>query len=83
MALHVSVHIACFKSSATRVCPSIAQVHPEVRDQAGWLWDILYSLDDEKRAKYYRFVTGSSRRPASVSNMTHPGSQAARQPGGQ
>ena len=32
--------------------------------QAGWLWDVLYSLDDEKRAKYYRFVTGSSRRPS-------------------
>ena len=33
-------------------------------DQAGWLWDVLYSLDDEKRAKYYRFGTGSSRRPS-------------------
>jgi len=43
----------------------IAVVHPEVRVQAGWLWDIMYSLDDEKRAKYYRFVTGSSRRPSS------------------
>ena len=31
-----------------------AVVHPDVRSQAGWLWDILYSLDDEKRAKYYR-----------------------------
>ena len=38
---------------------------PQVRVQAGWLWDIMYSLDDEKRAKYYRFVTGSSRRPSS------------------
>ena len=43
----------------------VAVVHPEVAAQARWLWDILYSLDDEKRAKYYRFVTGSSRRPAS------------------
>ena len=30
----------------------VAKVHPEVREQANWLWDIMYSLDDEKRAKY-------------------------------
>lgn len=30
----------------------------------GWLWEIMESLDDEKRAKYYRFMTGSSRRPS-------------------
>ena len=52
-------------------CCRVAVVHPEVAAQARWLWDILYSLDDEKRAKYYRFVTGSSRRPASVSLTTH------------
>ena len=42
----------------------VAVVHPDVQVQAGWLWDIMQSLDDEKRAMYYRFVTGSSRRPS-------------------
>jgi hypothetical protein len=26
----------------------VAKVHPDVTRQAGWLWDIFYSLDDEK-----------------------------------
>jgi hypothetical protein len=42
----------------------VAVVHPEVQEQVGWFWDIMQSLDDEKRAKYYRFLTGSSRRPS-------------------
>lgn len=43
---------------------SVAVVHPEVAVQAGWLWTIMLSLDDAKRAKYCRFMTGSSRRPS-------------------
>merc|ERR1719198_2612686 len=42
----------------------VAKVHPEVKQQAGWLWDIFFSFDDEKRRTLYKFVTGSSRRPA-------------------
>ena len=42
----------------------ITTVHPDVTLQAAWLWEVMLSLDDERRAKVYRFVTGSSRRPA-------------------
>ena len=41
----------------------VASVHPEVKEQAHWLWDLMDALDDQQRAKYYRFMTGSSRRP--------------------
>lgn len=41
-----------------------AIVREDVKEQAGWLWDIMRDLDDHQRAKYYRFMTGSSRRPA-------------------
>uniref|UniRef100_A0A7S3BEZ3 HECT-type E3 ubiquitin transferase n=2 Tax=Haptolina ericina TaxID=156174 RepID=A0A7S3BEZ3_9EUKA len=41
-----------------------AIVQKDVKEQAGWLWDIMRDLDDHQRAKYYRFMTGSSRRPA-------------------
>lgn len=43
----------------------IAEVHADVTAQAEWLWQILLALDDDKRAKVFRFVTGSSRRPSS------------------
>ena len=36
---------------------------PQVAEQAEWFWEVLLSLDDAKRAKVFRFVTGSSRRP--------------------
>jgi len=42
----------------------VAEVHPEVATQAGWLWEIVLSLDDQKRGQFFRFVTGSSRRPS-------------------
>ena len=42
----------------------MAVVHPEVAEQAEWLWQILRDLDDEARGRYFRFVTGSSRRPS-------------------
>ena len=42
----------------------VAVVHPEVTTQAAWLWEVMISIDDEKRAKLLRFVTGSSRRPS-------------------
>ena len=41
----------------------VAEVHADVQAQAAWLWDILVELDDEWRAKVFRFVTGGSRRP--------------------
>ena len=43
----------------------VAKVHEDVQEQAGWLWDVLASLDDPMRAKVFRFFTGSSRRPSS------------------
>lgn len=43
---------------------SAAAVHPEVRVQAEWLWDLMDALDDDERSKYYRFMTGSSRCPS-------------------
>lgn len=43
----------------------VAEVHPEVAEQAEWLWQVLDELSDEQRARYLRFVTGSSRRPSS------------------
>lgn len=42
---------------------SAAHVHEDVQAQADWFWEILISLDDATRAKYFRFVTGGSRRP--------------------
>ena len=42
----------------------VAEVHPEVETQSEWLWEIMISVTDEKRAKYYRYLTGSSRRPS-------------------
>ena len=40
-----------------------AVVHAEVHEQAEWLWEVMLSVDDEMRAKVFRFITGSSRRP--------------------
>ena len=42
-----------------------ADVHPEVAEQAEWLWELMHAIDDDMRGKLFRFVTGSSRRPAS------------------
>jgi len=41
----------------------VAVVHPTVRVQADWLWEVMLALEDEPRRKLCRFVTGSSRRP--------------------
>ena len=41
----------------------MAVVHPSVRVQADWLWEVMLALEDEPRRKLCRFVTGSSRRP--------------------
>ena len=41
----------------------VAVVHPTVRVQADWLWEVMLTLEDEPRRKLCRFVTGSSRRP--------------------
>ena len=43
---------------------AVAEVHPAARTQAAWLWEIVLSLDDTQRGKFFRFVTGSSRRPS-------------------
>ena len=41
----------------------VAVVHVDVEAQAGWLWEVMHALDDAQRTKFFRFVTGSSRRP--------------------
>jgi len=42
----------------------VASVHADAAVQASWLWEMMLSVDDRTRARVYRFVTGSSRRPA-------------------
>ena len=42
----------------------VAEVHPEVAAQATWLWEVVLELDEGRRAQFFRFVTGSSRRPS-------------------
>jgi hypothetical protein len=40
-----------------------AVVHADVGVQADWFWEVMLAFNDEQRAKAFRFVTGSSRRP--------------------
>ena len=53
-----------------------ATVHADVRVQAGWLFEVMLALDDERRAKVFRFVTGSSRMPADGVPGFHIGPKA-------
>lgn len=42
---------------------SVAEVHADVTTQATWLWEVASAMGDGQRAKFFRFVMGSSRRP--------------------